>query len=243
LGTLVPPVVAGTFHELLENRSGYVTLASVVVGLMGIAICAKAGVSKDRELSTAQKQQAISEFNFRRGLWLSALAGVMSACMAFGIAEGKPIAAVALEVGTLPLWQNTALFAVILLGGFCTNAAWCITLGLRNRTSREFVEVNGSSLALNYILCVLAGSLWYMQMLFYGMGETKMGHYRFAGWSVLMVCIIIFSNVWGLIFREWSGTSRMTKSWLVAGLAVLAVSAIMTGYGSYLAMSETTSAT
>ncbi|MCI0363233.1 MAG: L-rhamnose/proton symporter RhaT [Phycisphaerales bacterium] len=238
LGTLLPPAFLGKFHELLDSYSGRMTLASVLVGLIGIAICAKAGVLKDRELSTEQKQEAISEFNFVRGLWLAAVSGVMSACMAFGIAKGKPIADSALRHGTPELWQNTTLFAVVLLGGFATNCTWCLVLAVRNRTIRAFVQGGGVRLAANYLLCVLAGSLWYMQWLFYGMGETKMGRYRFAGWSVLMVCIIIFSNLWGLAFREWAGTSRATKRWLFVGLLVLALSALMTGYGSYLAMSE-----
>ena len=238
LGTLVPPVFAGTFHELLESDSGLMTLASVLVGAVGIAICAKAGVLKDRELSTAQKQETIHEFNLARGLWLSVLSGVMSACMAFGIAQGKPIAESALQHGAPALWQNTVLFAVLLLGGFATNCIWCLVLSVRNRTAREFVQGGGVRLIANYLLCMLAGSLWYLQVLFYGMGETKMGHYRFAGWSVLMGCIIIFSNLWGLAFREWAGTSRATKRWLFAGLLVLALSALMTSYGSYLATFE-----
>jgi L-rhamnose-H+ transport protein len=238
LGTLIPPAFAGTFHELLDSNSGQLTLASVLVGLIGIAICAKAGTSKDRELSTEKKQETIREFDFVRGLWLSVLSGVMSACMAFGIAQGKPIADAAMRNDTPELWQNTALFAVLLLGGFVTNCTWCLVLSFRNRTACEFVRGGSVRLAANYLLCVLAGTLWYLQMLFYGMGETKMGHYRFAGWSVLMVCIIIFSNLWGLAFREWEGTSRATKRWLMAGLAVLALSALMTSYGSYVAMSE-----
>lgn len=238
LGTLIPPAVDGAFPELLESNSGRMTLVSVVVGLVGIVICAIAGASKDRELSREQKQQSVSEFNLSRGLWLSVLSGVMSAAMAFGIARGKPIAAAALQHGTPDLWQNTLVFAVILLGGFVSNCVWCVTLSLRNGTSSQFGNANDNSLVGNYALCVLAGTLWYLQSLFYGMGETKMGHYRFAGWSVLMVCIIIFSNLWGLAFREWTGTGRATKAWLVTGLVILAASALMTSYGSYLAQSE-----
>ena len=120
------------------------------------------------------------------------------------------------------LWQNTPLFAVVLLGGFVTNGTWCIALGMRNRTIGALVQGGGGRLAANYLLCILAGSLWFLQMLFYGMGETQMGRYRYAGWSLLMVSIIIFSNLWGLAFREWAGTSRATKRWLFFGLLVLA---------------------
>ncbi|RIK86382.1 MAG: rhamnose/proton symporter RhaT [Planctomycetota bacterium] len=238
LGTLLPPAVSGEFPQLLQTSSGRMTLVSVAVGLVGIAICAKAGSLKDRELSMQAKREAISEFNLGRGLWLSVVAGVMSACMAFGIAEGKPIAAVAIEHGAAEVWQNTPLFAVLLLGGFATNAAWCLVLGIRHRTARQLAEGPALRLSFNYLLCTLAGALWYLQSLFYGMGETKMGRYRFAGWSVLMACIIIFSNLWGLAFREWAGTSRTTRTWLAAGLAVLVLSALMTSYGSYLATYE-----
>ncbi len=239
LGTLIPPTVAGTFHELVESRSGQMTLSRVVLGLVGIMICAIAGALKDRELSAEQKQKSISEFNLGRGLWLSALSGAMSACMAFGIARGKPIAEAALLNGTANLWQNTSLFAVLLLGGFATNCIWCLVLMARKRNVVHVTEVSNSLVLSNTLLCMLAGGLWYLQSLFYGMGETKMGHYRFAGWSVLMVCIIIFSNLWGLAFQEWSGTSRATKRWLITGLVVLAISALMTSYGSYLAGVET----
>jgi len=237
LGTLLPPAFAGTFYELLDTNSGRMTLASVLVGAVGIVICTKAGMSKDRELSLDQKQETIQEFDLWRGLWLSVLSGVMSACMAFGIAEGKPIADSALRQGTPELWQNTALFAVVLSGGFITNCTYCLILGVRNRTISAFFR-GGVRLIPNYLLCMLAGTLWFLQMLFYGMGETKMGHYRFAGWSVLMACIIVFSNLWGFVFREWVGTSWTTKTWLFFGLMILAMSALMTGYGSYLAAFE-----
>lgn len=238
LGTLLPAAFAGRFNQLLHTDSGRMTLVSVFIGLIGIATCALAGARKDRELSDDQKQSSISEFNLSRGLWLSILSGAMSACMALGIAAGKPIAAAALEHGTPSLWQNTPLFAVLLLGGFATNGLYCISLGKRNRKLHELASAPEASLSLNYVLCILAGGLWYLQSLFYGMGETKMGRYNFAGWSALMACIIICSNLWGVAFREWAGTSAATKRLLALGLAILFVSALMTSYSGYLASRE-----
>lgn len=113
------------------------TLVSVFVGLIGIAICALAGARKDRELPDDQKQSSISEFNLSRGLWLSILSGAMSACMALGIAAGKPIAEAALEHGTPSLWQNAPLFAVLFLGGFATNGLYCISLGKRTASCMD----------------------------------------------------------------------------------------------------------
>ena len=68
---------------------------------------------------------------------------------------------------------------------------------------------------------------------FWGMGMTKMGQeYGFSSWSLHMTFIIIFSNVWGLYFKEWRGTSRGTRTLVWIGLAVLILSTIIIGYAN-----------
>ena len=61
-----------------------------------------------------------------------------------------------------------------------------------------------------------------------------MGKFDFAAWTVLMALIIVFSNIWGLIFREWKGTSRRTHSIILAGILVLIASTLVVGLGNYL---------
>src|SRR4051812_8788505 len=60
----------------------------------------------------------------------------------------------------------------------------------------------------NYFFSALAGTCWYFQFFFYTMGETQMGRYGFASWTLHMASIIIFSTIWGWIFHEWKGSSR-----------------------------------
>ena len=176
-GTIIPPIFNAQFQMLLSSASGLITLAGVAVCLAGIAVCGKAGVSKERELSPEQKKAAVSEFSFGKGVWVAIFAGVMSACMAFAIQAGKPIAALAVEHGSIELWKNTPVFIVILAGGFTTNVIWCVILNLRNRTAGDYVNARGASLPLNYLLSALAGVTWYLQFMFYGMGTTQMGRY------------------------------------------------------------------
>jgi L-rhamnose-H+ transport protein len=54
----------------------------------------------------------------------------------------------------------------------------------------------------------LAGTTWYFQFFFYTMGETQMGEFGFASWTLLMASIIIFSTMWGWFFHEWKGSSK-----------------------------------
>jgi len=234
-GTVIPPVYFGTFVDLLASVSGLVTLGGVLVCLFGIAVCGWAGISKERELSEAQKKAAIREFDFRKGIWVALLCGIMSACFAFGIAAGKPIAEHAVALGTIPLFMNSPVFIVILLGGFTTNFIWCLILNIKNRSSGDYIASGDASLFLNYFFSALAGTIWYFQFMFYGMGTTKMGRYDFSSWSIHMAFIIVFSNIWGLIFREWKGSSSRTIRIIIAGILVLVVSTGVIGLGNYLA--------
>jgi len=235
-GTIIPPVFTGKIVAMVSNLSGLVTLMGVPVCLAGIALCGQAGVRKEREVADEQKRASIKEFNLIRGLWVALLAGVMSACMAFAIAAGKPIAEHAVEAGLRPVFQNFPVLVVALAGGFLTNGVWCAILSVRNRSTRDFIRgPSAAGLLRNYIFAALAGVTWYFQFFFYGMGTTKMGEYDFSSWTIHMAFIIVFSNIWGLYFREWKGSSRRTHALVVAGILVLILSTIVVGFGNYLA--------
>ena len=234
-GTIIPPIFTGQFLSITAAASGWVTLSGVLVCLGGIAVCGKAGLIKERELPPEQKQETIREFNFRKGVCVAVFAGMMSACMAFAIAAGKPIAALAVQRGTPPLWQNTPVFVFILAGGFTTNFLWCLTLNRRNHSGRDYVGGDRATLVANYSFSALAGITWYLQFMFYGMGTTQMGLYDFSSWTLHMAFIIVFSNVWALFFREWKGASARTHRLIFAGILVLIGSTLVIGFGNYLA--------
>lgn len=234
-GTLIPPVFNGELPDLVGQVSGLVMLGGVAVCLAGIGVCARAGVRKERELTEGEKRETIAEFSFAKGVWVAVFAGVMSACMAFGFAAGKPIAALAVETGTPDLFQNNAVLVVLLAGGFTTNAVWCLYLNFKNRTWENYRRASGASVAGNYLLSALAGVTWYLQFFFYGMGTTRMGQYDFSSWTLHMAFIIIFSNLWALGFREWSRAKPPTVRLIWMGLLVLLASTMVIGYANYLA--------
>ena len=234
MGTLIPPLFTGELAGMFATPGGRVVLAGVAVCLAGIAVCGHAGIRKERELPASGKTEIIAEFDFARGVWVAVFAGVMSACMSFGINAGKPIAALAVQHGAPELWQNTPVFIVILAGGFTTNVVWCVYLNGKNKTGGDYLRRDTPLLA-NYVLSAMAGVTWYLQFMFYGMGTTQMGRYDFASWTLHMAFIIVFSNIWALGLREWKGCGKRTVAWVVAGLLVLVLSTIVIGYGNKLA--------
>lgn len=89
-------------------------------------------------------------------------------------------------------------------------------------------------MALNYLFCAVAGVTWYLQFFFYTMGESKMGEYKFASWTLHMASIIIFSTLWGLALKEWRGASGKALAFLFLSLLMLVGSTVIIGYGTYL---------
>jgi L-rhamnose-H+ transport protein len=255
-GTLLPPIVSGQFTGVLKTASGLIVMGGVGVCLLGIVISGLAGISKERELPEKEKKASVQEFSFKKGVWVATFCGIMSACMSYGFAAGKPIAALAVMHGSSDLWKNLPVLIIVLAGGFTTNFIWCIALNLRNKTFGDYLKreeqtapaqdsaprAESVPLLANYLFSALAGTVWYLQFLFYGMGTTKMGRYDFSSWTLHMASIIIFGTLVGVCLSEWKGVSRRTHRLMLLGLVVLVSSTVVIGYGNYLARESTTTA-
>ncbi len=272
-GTLTPPVlktlvatipVPENILQIAATRPGQITLAGVGVCLLGIALAALAGLTKEREMSAEEKHRAVAEFNFSKGILVATFSGIMSACFSFALTAGNPIGEASLQAGTASIWSGLPKLVVVLLGGFTTNFIWCVLLNLKNRTGYEYLAANlraeptaateaqaagGDAQpvatavqtrelriprARNYLFCAIAGATWYFQFFFYTMGETQMGKFGFASWTLHMASIIIFSTMWGVIFHEWKGAGKKAHAYIVAGIAILILSTIVIGVGTYL---------
>lgn len=257
-GTLLPPLfktffpeipVAETLGQIVSSGAGRITLAGVAVCLIGIAIAAYAGLTKERQMPEAEKRKSIAEFSFSKGIVVATFSGIMSACFAFALTAGNPIGESAVAAGASTIWSGLPKLVVVLAGGFATNFLWCVALNLRNRTGHQYLaprwrpargeaSPDGGApkvpLFANYALSALAGATWYFQFFFYTMGETQMGRYGFASWTLHMASIIVVSTIWGFIFKEWKGASAKARGLVIAGIATLVLSTVVIGYGTYI---------
>ena len=232
-GTLIPPIYDGRFHELMQTKGGILTLIGIAICILGIAVTGMAGVFKENELSEDQKKETIAEFNLKKGAIIAIISGVLSACFAFGLQAGKPIADVALNLGTKDIYQNSASLVWILWGGFVTNFVWTIALSIKNRSFGDFTNKNLKNKTRNYLLAITGGITWYFQFFFYGMGTTFLSkEFEFASWTIHIAFILLFSTLWGLSFGEWKGVSTRTIGTLWVGLLIIVLSTVFIGIGS-----------
>src|SRR5439155_14063585 len=132
-------------------------------------------IKTDREISDEEKKGSFQQFNLKKGLIVAIFSGIMSACFNFGIEAGKPMAEQAVAEGLNPLFQNNVTYVVLLWGGLTTNFIWCMILNTRNKSFVDYSNVK-TPLFKNYFFSALAGTTWFLQFFFYGMGESKLGN-------------------------------------------------------------------
>ncbi|KAA6308423.1 L-rhamnose-proton symporter, partial [termite gut metagenome] len=122
-GTLLPAIFAG---KDLFHAEGLLLLIGVCITLSGIAVIGYAGSLRSKNMSEEEKKAAVKDFALTKGLLVALLAGVMSACFALGLDAGTPIKEAAFAGGVKSLYSGLPVIFLVTLGGFCTNAIYCI---------------------------------------------------------------------------------------------------------------------
>ena len=219
LGAILGPVFTGHAADLTSA-----VIIGVVVTLIGIAIIGIAGAMKSAALPEEEKKKAVKDFNFGKGITVALLAGFMSACFNIGLNFGQDLY---LE-GTRPIFQTLPATMLVTFGGFLTNAAYCLFQNAKNKTWGDYRQK--SLWANNILFCCLAGLLWYSQFFGLSLGKGFLTGYPVLitfSWCILMSLNVVFSNVWGIILKEWKGVSRKTVAVLLLGIVVLIISTFL----------------
>jgi len=240
-GTLVPKLLKGEFSQLFQPGAGIVSFAGVIVSLLGIVLIGMAGMSKEKELPEAKKKESVAEFDFKKGMLAALFSGLMSSAMAYGLVGGPNLQQLAqtTEPVTSLTWSGIPVLVVVLLGGFTVNFIWCLYLNVKNRTAGDYFRAK-APLAANFLFAGLAGAIWCSQFICFKTGEPAMGKTAYVGWALLMACQILFGTLIGVFLGEWKGTSRRTRSVLIAGFILLVLTSVITGYSSNLSQSAST---
>ncbi|MEI8113822.1 MAG: L-rhamnose/proton symporter RhaT [Bacteroidia bacterium] len=225
-----PTVGKISFTDMMAHPGGRLVLLGVVVCLIGIAISGKAGMMKENELSEEQQKASVAEFSLVKGLIIAVISGILSSFMNFGIEAGQPMAEVAVSQGCNPLFQTNVTYVIILWGGLTTNLIWTTILSLKNKSYGDFTN-KSTPIASNLIFSALAGSTWFMQFFFYGMGASKLGNGA-SSWILHMSTIILTANMWGIYRKEWTGVSVKTKGTITAGIAIILLAVALVGIGN-----------
>ena len=235
IGTLIPPVLDGRLKIMIDSSGGNLLIIGVLVACCGIALSGWAGYMKDKWISDPEKLNSITEFNFIKGLFAALLVGITGSAMSLGFEQGLPVAEFSENAGVDPLFTSMPVMLLLLSGTFITTIIWCVYLGIRNKSLKDYTQSPFSStLTFNYLFALSSGFLWFIQFILYGMGKSKMGPFTFTSWGILMGLTIVFATLWGLYRKEWKGAPLKVYFVMALSLVIIIISSYLIGISGSL---------
>ncbi|MBN2375816.1 MAG: hypothetical protein JXD22_05425 [Sedimentisphaerales bacterium] len=239
LGTIMPlfwtPTdgFANKIDTLFNSTPGLIVFAGIVLAVAGIIICGYAGFLRERSGNTSAQT-----FSFKLGIPLAIISGILSAVFNFALLAGKPLAKAATAQGATELLSWNAIYPFSHGGAWVTNLIWCVWLIRKNHTVGQFLrlpEGTRDKLSIYYLMALLSGAFWYFQFFFYGMAHLNLGgEFDFTSWAIHMSLLILFSNIYGKLFREWEGVSALPRIAVYLGMLVIVISTVVITYGNFI---------
>ena len=229
VGTLIPPIRHGEAALLFTTRGGLLTMAGVLVALIGVAVVSYAGHLKEIQLRGEAR-----EFNLKLGLLLAGLCGVFSSGMSFAIDAAKPMEAAALHLGVNPLYAALPSYVFIMGGGAIVNLSYCfIRLAALKRLSlRADLAQPTGTLVKNGALAATGGIMWYLQFFFYAWGAANIPqHLSYVNWMLHMSIYVLCGGLVGLALGEWAGVGSRPIRILWVGMIIIIAAANLVGLG------------
>ena len=216
VGTLIPPLLNGQAGVLFETRSGLLTMAGVVVALIGVAIVSYAGHLKEMQL----KSGSPTEFNVMLGLALAVMCGIFSSGMSFAMDAAKPMQAARCRLGVNPSVFGAAELCVHhgrRRAGEFRLLLWTAGDGEEDFAAQTICG-NRRSDGRNAALAATGGIMWYLQFFFYAWGAANIPErLSYVNWMLHMSGYVLFGGIVGLALGEWAGVSKPVGSAAVGG--------------------------
>lgn len=222
-GSMMPMAIHSP--DKILTAQGFVIMTGVVVCLIGVVVCGRAGILKSASLKrneseTSEQEQGAKKPKILIGQMVAFISGILCACYAVAFSYGGQVMEISQErFNNSTLTSTFVVTALILWGGSISACGYCVFKLTANKTWRNFTAPGlGKILLLALVMaCLHDGAI-----VFWGLGVTKLGDLGVSvGYAVFMSFAIIVGNVNGFLTGEWKGSSRESINWIIGGIAVL----------------------
>lgn len=226
LGSLIPMLLLTP--EKIHERAGVVILTGIGVEIVGITLCGRAGMLREKAASRDAGQRGDLVGKARPlavALVLVVGSGLLSAVFNVGFALAHPIAAYGQRRGLSEFASTNLIWILMLGGGAVSNLGFCGYLLAKNKSAHKLVQPGGMRL---YGFGLVMALLWGGSIFVYGAAAPKLGALGTSiGWPLSLATGLLVANVVGLVLGEWKGVPRGTLAWMVSGIGVLVAAIVI----------------
>ena len=231
LGALLPLIFQ--HPEEIPTPFGIVTIIGILIAIIGIILCTKAGNLRDKaQKGIVEEVHTHAKKGYWAGIIFASICGITQAGQNFSFSETEGLQTIALEHGAISLGAANIIWPWFLFMSFIPYAAYMLYLFKKDHTFGNYA-LPGTR---RYLLFgPIMGLCWFGSFVIYSKASQIVGELGpVVGWPVFMIFIILISNFWGYIFKEWKGVSRRAVSIILSGIALLVVAVVFLAFAGSL---------
>lgn len=218
LGAVIP--FLRSHADLLWARPGMFLFMGLVVLALGMFLCARAGVLRERATGGNAAATSLS-----LGLAMAILSGLCASAMNIGFSYSKDLNAMALRHGASPSGSATAIWLPLLTAGSIPNILYALQL-LRKRRTASLYGTSGTQ--AYWMLAICMAALWFVSTMLYGIASSMLGDLgTVLGWPVFMSVVVLVASLLGWMAGEWNNSGTRPLRVQIAGMAMLVVAVFL----------------
>ena len=211
-GSLLPLL---TQHpERIFTTQGAVILLGILLIALGVTVCGKAGMERDRTKNTKTGKP-----HFIRGFLFALISGILGSLLNLGLAFGDGIQHAARVRGASAAMSSNAVWLPCVYAGFIPGVFYCLHLMRKNATVRV---IHANAAWYYWLMAACMGLLWYGSIILYSLSASYLGSLGPAiGWPLFLSAIVLVSTVVGILTGEWVPSTSGPFRTLLFGLMLL----------------------
>ena len=233
LGSLLPLLILSP--EKLFQHAGKMISLGVLVEIVGIVLCGRAGSLRERAVGKDTKVERGDLVGTARPLGVALLlvvgSGVLSAVFNIGFTLAQPIADYGRAAGLSQFASTNLIWVIMLVSGSVANLGFCVYLLLKNHSVSKFTQLGSARL---YSLALVMGLLWGGSIFVYGAAAPRLGALGTAiGWPLSLATGLLVANAIGLALGEWRQAPKGSRNLMFSGIGVLLIAIVVLSRASY----------
>ena len=237
VGVTMPLILKGsglfTKSPDLFSTPGILIMVGLVIIIIGVTLVSIAGFGREKilknESGETQKKQASGDF--RQGLLLVLLAGVLSCGLGLSFVYGQgSIIAAAKQQGAGGFAANFAVWALVCVGGAIVNVGYAAFWMTKKKTWNLLFARKDE-----FLISLVAAAQFIISVTLMGSGMVYLGILGASvGYGIQQSVQVLGNQIVGFVGGEWKGVKGIPRRTMYIALGLILIAVIIFAYSNTL---------